>query len=190
MKTTALLSVFLLAGLSLTSCKQGEKTSEAEGNPPIADTVAKAPASGNTETDATFLTDVANINREEITLGKLALTRATTKDVKDYAQMMIDGHTKAMNEVQGLAGKKGITLPQDLSDEGKKAVQDLTAADGKAFEKMYIDMMVKGHTDAIAKFDSEKDNTADADVKAWVTKMIPDLQMHLDHAVTAQQKLK
>ncbi len=44
-----------------------------------------------------------------------SLQRALSESVKQYAQRMIDDHTKANEELMGIAGSKGITLPSDMS---------------------------------------------------------------------------
>ncbi len=190
MKTTHTLGALLLAsGFLMTSCKQGEEkkmeeTTTVETPTQTVDTAAVAPSG-----DSAFLAEVSQVNNEEIELGKLAQSRSMSKDVKDLGKMMVDGHTKAQSELIGLAKAKNISLPEGLSDKGKQAVADLTAATPKDFDKMYSDKMVEGHTETISKFEAARDNTADADTKAWIVKMLPDLKMHLDHSVTVQQKV-
>lgn len=184
-----MLWLLLIGGSVLfTSCKQSEKTEETiTTNETQTDTIAAE--NGENSSDDMFLTEAAAINLEEIELGKLAQNRATTKEVKDFGKMMVDGHTKSLNELKDLAAKKGITLPQDVSEEGKNTLDELTKSDAKTFEKTYMAKMVEGHTETIRKFEDARDNAADADVKAWATKTLPDLQMHLQHAVTVQQKI-
>ena len=184
-----MLCLLLIGGSVLfTSCKQSEKTEETiTTNETQTDTIAAE--NGENSSDDMFLTEAAAINLEEIELGKLAQNRATTNEVKDFGKMMVDGHTKSLNELKGLAAKKGITLPQDVSEEGKNTLDELTKSDAKTFEKTYMAKMVEGHTETIRKFEDARDNAADADVKAWATKTLPDLQMHLQHAVTVQQKI-
>jgi putative membrane protein len=185
----------LAASLFLTSCKQGDKTQDGDYNGEMQTDSVAAPQNndtlqGNNDNDKMFLTEAAIINMEEIELGKLAQNRASTKDVKDFGKMMVDGHTKSLNELKDLAAQKGISLPQEVDEKGKNTRDELTKADAKSFEEMYIDKMVTGHKDAISKFETERDNTSDADIKAWTVKTLPDLQMHLDHAIMVQKKIE
>lgn len=196
MKTTTLkklcpagLAAVLLAGLLFISCRQQNKDQDADGNTGVKTDTTSAVAENDQE-DAAFLIDAANVNMEEIELGKLAQDRAASKDVKDFGKMMVDGHTKSLNELKDLAANKGIDLPKDINEKGKATKEELAKADAKSFEKMYIDKMVDGHKETIAKFETARDNASDADVKAWAGKTLPDLQMHLDHAVTVQKKIK
>jgi putative membrane protein len=194
MKTTQqpiLLAALLTAGIVFTSCKQGENrdAEAATSDTVMTEAVDSANVSTEMSKDEAFFDEVAQINMEEIELGKLAQSRSTSKDVKDFGKMMVDGHTKAQNELTDLASKKNITLPDDVSNIGKQTASDLTAADAKMFDKMYIDKMVDGHKDAISKFESARDTTTDEETKAWIVKTLPDLKMHLDHAMMVQKKI-
>src|ERR1044072_1432491 len=44
--------------------------------------------------DSSLLTDIAQANMAEVETGKLALEKSTKPDVKKFAQMMVDDHTK------------------------------------------------------------------------------------------------
>lgn len=182
--------LFLLligAGTFFTSCKQGEKTEETVTvNETQTDTIVDG---GNENTnDDQFLSEAAAINLEEIELGRLAEKRATSKEVKEFGKMMVDGHTKSLNELKTLAATKGVSLPQQVDEKGKTAIDELTKADA-SFEKLYMDKMVNGHTETITKFEAASQSAADTDVKDWATKTLPDLKMHLEHAVMVQQKI-
>lgn len=199
-KTTIKTGIFLvlLAGSTFfISCKQVSKTENVENNTAEQtdalteeQTDTTAVNQGKNDTDNLFLAEAATINMEEIELGKLAQNKAASKDVKDFGKMMVDGHTKSLNELKDLATKKGVTLPQEVSEKGKNNLDELTKTDSKSFDKMYTSKMVDGHKESIMKFETARDNTADADIKSWTIKTLPDLQMHLDHAVMVQKKIK
>lgn len=140
--------------------------------------------------DNSFLADAARVNMEEIELGRLAQARGFSQEVKDLGTMMVDGHTRSMNELKDLAAQKNVSLPTDITEKGKAAREQLTKADADAFDLLYATTMVEGHRETIAKFAIERDNGTDADVKAWAAKTLPDLQMHLDHSLMVQQKVK
>jgi putative membrane protein len=190
---TGLLVMLLTTGTLVTSCKQRDEVPNDDNqvtessNEVQADT---ASVSQGNESDNSFLAEAAIINMEEIELGKLAQTKSASKDVKDFGKMMVDGHTKSLGELKDLASKKGVDLPQDVSEKGKATKEELMKADAKSFDKQYMSKMVDGHQDAISKFESARDNSADADVKAWATKTLPDLKMHLEHAQMVQKKVQ
>src|ERR1044072_2602005 len=75
---------------------------------------------GNTNTstlsssDQKFMMEAAMGGMEEVELGKLAATRGSSDAVKQFAQRMVDDHSKANEELMQIASTKGVTLPTAL----------------------------------------------------------------------------
>jgi putative membrane protein len=142
------------------------------------------------EKDAQFLVDAAEINLMEIQLAQLANTKATAQDVKDLAKMMEEAHTNSMNELKTLAASKSISIPTTVTEDGHDHHKKLADKSGEDFDKEYCDMMVKGHKDAIDKFEKASNDAVDADIKQWASATLPALRNHLDHATTCQDRMK
>ena len=62
----------------------------------------------NSEKDAQFLVEAAEVNLAEMNLGKLASTQGMTKEVRDLGDMMTKDHQKAYDDLSALAKKKKI----------------------------------------------------------------------------------
>ncbi|MES2544518.1 MAG: DUF4142 domain-containing protein [Bacteroidota bacterium] len=173
-----LLFSFILASLTVVvSCKKEhdpKEDAEEQNDAVIEDR--------DTEKDADFLVAAADINMAEVKLGQLAQQKATTKEAKDLGKMMETAHSKAMEELTALAAQKNITLPTGPSEKSTDEFNKLNENSGMDFDKEYCEMMVKGHKDAIDKFEKASADSEDADIKAWATKMLPDLKMHLEHS--------
>lgn len=136
----------------------------------------------NTKTDAAFMMKAAEINLEEIKLGKLAQQKGTTPHVKQLGKMMVTDHAQAMDELTALAKTKMVTIPTSETAKIMDAYKTLNGKTGKDFDKAYSDMMVNGHKEAIALFEKTAMETKDSDVKAMTTTMIPKLKTHLEQA--------
>lgn len=132
--------------------------------------------------DTTFIMKAAEINMEEIKLGKLAQQKGTSAHVKDLGKMMVAEHTQAMKGLTPLAKTKSLILPAKESSKIMDAYKSLSSKKGKEFDKAYSDMMVDGHKDAISLFEKTNNNTKDAEIKAMTTAMLPKLKTHLAHA--------
>ena len=140
------------------------------------------------ERDADFLVKAAEINLKEIKLGELAEQKGTIADVKEMGRMMKDQHTKSLNDLKALAEKKSITIPMSISDKGQEAFDKLKGKPISDFDKEYCDMMVKGHKEAISKFEKASTKCTDEDIRTWAAEMLPVLHKHLDHALECQKK--
>jgi len=142
----------------------------------------------NAETDATFFMKAAEINMEEIKLGKLAQQKGTMSHVKALGKMLVTDHTQAMAGLNTLAKTKMINLPTTEGQKIMDAYKMLSEKKGKDFDKAYSDMMVNGHKEAIALFEKTNSDTKDADVKKMTATMIPKLKTHLEQAEICQKE--
>jgi putative membrane protein len=185
-KQVSATTIILAIALSAPSCmQQQEDTKETaeEINKETMDTRAE-------NKDARFLVDVAEINIEEIQLGRLAQAKSTKKEVKDLGKMMEDEHTKSLNELKELASKKGISIPTAPTEEVKDEYEKLSNKKESEFNEEYCEKMVKGHKDAIDKVEKVATESNDNDIKAWAAETLPTLKKHLDHAMTCQGNIQ
>jgi putative membrane protein len=135
------------------------------------------------DTDEMFVETTARSNMGEIELGKLAVTKATDSLVKVFAQEMVTEHTAAQNELKDLADDyNGVDWPNSLTVSQDSTKESLNEATGHTFDTLYIRSQVKMHEDAVAAFQTASSNSTDARVKAYATKYLPHIQMHLERA--------
>jgi len=141
------------------------------------------------ETDRRFVETAARDGMSEVELGKLALEKAKKQSVKDFAQMMVDDHGKANEELMGLAQTKGMDATQMKMDTGSPEMApmmekrgQLEKLTGTKFEKQYVSMMVDDHEKAVALFREQSTNGTDPQLKEWAAKTLPKLEEHLAHA--------
>lgn len=185
--TSLMLSAALIAGLS--SC--GNKKTETEDTTKVAEEQNEQKFDDTkVEGDTEFAVEAADGGMLEVQLGQLAQTNASSAEVKNFAKMMVDDHTKANDELKAAATAKNISLPGALSDKNQKKYDDLVGKNGEDFDKAYIDFMVDDHKEDLDAFKDEAENGHDADLKAWAAGKVPTLQHHYDAAKTAQDALK
>jgi putative membrane protein len=132
--------------------------------------------------DHEFITKVAQGGKTEVELGQLALKQATSEDVKQFAQRMIDDHSKSGEELSSLAVSKGITLPADLDKKHKEKLDKLAKFSGADFDREYMKKMVNDHNMNVTLFEQQAKNGKDAETKAWAEKTLPTLREHLTMA--------
>ena len=178
----------LLISFSFGSCKDSNENKDPK------EAAEKQNEAGFTNSDtlksAKFLVEAAEINLEEISLGDLAQKTSSNKDVKDLGKMMSSAHMQAQKSLMNLAANKKIAVPDSISNDGKKEERKLMEKKGTDFDKAYCDAMVKGHKEAIRKFEKVSTDSPDADIRSWAATILPDLRMHLDHALDCQAKVK
>ena len=144
----------------------------------------------NLEADTEFAVEAADAGMLEVQVGSLALSKASSTKLKEFAQMMINDHTKANEELKALATDKNITLPSAISDKHQRKYDDLAGKSGTDFDKAYGDMMVKDHKDVVDMFKKAADKCKDQQIKAWAAEKIPALEHHLSTAENINKEIK
>lgn len=146
------------------------------------DTSAMNPASTNANT---FMEQAAVGGLMEVEAGKLAESQSTNAAVKDFAAMMIKDHSKANQELKGIASKKTFTLPASLPPAEKNHLDEMKKLSGAEFDKHYIGMMVTDHQKTVALFEAGGKN-ADKEISAFANKTLPVIQAHYKKATELQ----
>ncbi|MFD2248393.1 DUF4142 domain-containing protein [Pontibacter ruber] len=136
--------------------------------------------------DATFMMTAASSNMLEIQLGKMAAAQASDPKVKEFAQMMVDHHTKATQELKTVASQMGVTLPTTLMPMHQAMVDKLSGKTGTALDEDYMDTMESAHKMDIAMFEAKSTNAKSSSVKTFATKTLPKLQSHQKMATSIE----
>jgi len=129
--------------------------------------------------DTKFMKTAAMGGMEEVELGQLAAQKASSPEVKNFGQHMVDDHSKANDQLKQLAAQKGVTLPASMSASQKQDMNRLSKLSGAAFDSAYVSMMVKDHKKDVAEFQKESKSGKDSDVKGWASTTLPTLESHL-----------
>jgi putative membrane protein len=149
-----------------------------------------SPSKTSGGSDAQFAKKAAQGNMAEVALGKLATQNAQSDDVKKFGQRMVDDHSKAEQDLEGVASKINLTLPTDVSPTQKAEQQRLEKLKGAAFDRAYMQMMVKDHVQDVAEFKKEFNNTAaNGDLRDYAKRTYPVLDDHLTNAKAVNDAL-
>jgi putative membrane protein len=144
---------------------------------------AQAPSeSAKANPDQKFVMDTARSGMAEVDLGKMAVQKASKDEVKRFGQLMVDDHSKAVDELKGLALRKSISWPAEPDAEQKALRDRLSKLTGDEFNRAYMDAMVNAHRKGVAAFQTEAQSGADPEIKAWAAKTLPTVEAHLKHA--------
>ena len=183
MRAMLLMSSILIVGLlcgCATSTEQNQSTANANNTINANATARTSPATtaSTTGSDTEFVNTVAMDGMAEVELGRLAVQKAKSPEVKQFAQRMVADHSKANVELKQLASNKNVTLPAEPNAQQKADKDRLAKLSGAEFDREYMTMMTAGHDKAVAAFEDEARNGKEVDVKAWSNKTLPTLREH------------
>jgi putative membrane protein len=146
--------------------------------------------------DAQIAAIVVAANTVDVNAGELARTKASKKEVKDFAERMIVDHKGVNAQAVELVTKLKVTpqenpTSQSLKNDGDKKLAELRNLNGAAFDKAYVDNEVAYHQAVLDAVDKVLiPNANNAELKALLVKVRPAFVAHLEHAKHIQTSLK
>jgi putative membrane protein len=175
-----------LAAPLAASAQNPTPSSETPALPRAADT-SKDTSGALSSHDRKFIKEAAIGGMYEVEAGQLALKNASSEDVKQMAQKIVDDHTQANAKLKSIAQSKGMTdVPTQLDSKHQKELDKLGKLSGADFDRKYSSMMVSDHKDDIKAFEKESKSGTDADLKQFAAETTPTLKEHLSMAQNAK----
>ncbi|MDQ2756670.1 MAG: DUF305 domain-containing protein [Actinomycetota bacterium] len=178
---TLALPAALATALALTACGSPSDTttsnpggmpsmgasSPTTGSPPSAGAPAEGP---HNAADVSFATDMIPHHSQAVTMATMATTAATNADVKTLAAAISAAQAPEIKTMSGwlagwgapvpdtaagghdMAGMGGGSMDGMMSDQ---QMTDLGATTGKAFDRMWLELMISHHQGAVAMSTTE-----------------------------------
>jgi putative membrane protein len=146
-------------------------------------------------TDPQIAAIVVTANQVDIDAGKLAITKAHSKEVKAFAQQMITDHTGVNKQATELVTKLKVKPEENdtsksLKQGGDDNLAKLKNLKGAEFDRAYISHEVAYHQAVIDALDKTLvPNAKNEELKALLIKVRPAFVAHLEHAKSLQAKM-
>jgi putative membrane protein len=133
--------------------------------------------------DKEFIKDAAVDGLYEVEIAKIASERASNPAVKSFAQMLVNDHSAANDELKRLANSRNVELPTELPMLKRRSVDRLSKMSGSEFDREFVNKVaIKEHEKDIKRFEEASRDAKDAEVRAWAEKKLPTLRQHLADA--------
>ena len=152
-------------------------------------------AGGGAPNDAQIAAIVVTANQVDIDAGQLAKSTSKTREVQDFAQLMITDHGGVNKSATELVTKLHVTPESNPTSESLKSGGDQNLAalrrlNGHAFDTAYVDHEVAYHQAVLDAVDKTLIPSAkNAELKALLVKVRPAFVAHLQHAKSLQASL-
>ena len=142
---------------------------------------------------ASTLSTVIALDQNEIIAAVDVSNRKTSSDVADFAKMMIEDHGKNLTEAYDLANKihaLPLSPNASLASQSVKELSALNALEGDAYDKAYVDAMVKGHEAALKIVEAKLAAAKNEDLKNFLASTKETVAHHLEKAKSMQESMK
>jgi putative membrane protein len=132
--------------------------------------------------DKMFVKKAMQGSMAEVQLGQLTLQKSNNDQVKQFAQHMIDDHTKLNDQMKPVAQQLGVQVPSEVSKKDSKTMAKMQALSGPAYDQAYIKDMVKDHKQDLSEFQMEASSGQDPAVKDAASQGSKVIAQHLQMA--------
>lgn len=133
--------------------------------------------------DKGFIKDAAVDGLYEVEIGKIASQRAADPAVKSFAQMLVNHHSAANDELKQLASSRNVEIATELPMMKRRSVERLSKMSGSEFDREFVNKVaIKEHEKDIKRFEEASREAKDPEVRAWAEKTLPTLRQHLADA--------
>lgn len=170
----AVFAAFGAAAL-LAGCASNE-----EPPPPVAAADPMSPTSA-----PGYMRMAASSDQFEIQSSQMALQMSQNPQVRSFAQMMIDGHSRTTAELTQIAQQQGMTPPPPVLAPPQQAALDrIRAAAPADFDAAYKREQIAGHQEALnlhRTYAAQGDNQA---LRDFAARTAPIVEQHLAQAQT------
>jgi len=139
--------------------------------------------------DQKFIMDAAMGNNAEIQMGQLAVQKATTPEVKQFAQMMIDQHTAANAQLAQNAQAMGMTLPTGVAPNHQAVMAGMQNLSGTQFDMAYVKQQLGDHAATRDMYETARKDGKDKGAKDYAKKTLPVVEQHYDQLRTMDMRM-
>jgi predicted outer membrane protein len=143
------------------------------------------PAAGGKE----FLGQMMQDSLAEVELCVLALQKASDEDLRKFAQMMIDEHSKFGQTMEKVAGNMKIDLPKQLSKEQASSISRLEGLNGRDFDKRFMEQNLQYHENDLKVFRHYAAEEKDAGLKKLAEAGVEMFSKHLKMVQDLERKM-
>jgi putative membrane protein len=132
--------------------------------------------------DLEFVLKAADGGMAEVALGELAQGHAGSDAVKQFAQHMIEDHTKANQELMQIATQRYVQPPTQPSPAAQEVAKTMAAYSGPDFDAVYVAQQVGAHGVQLTLFEHAAEHAETPELREFAKKHAPTVQEHLEAA--------
>jgi len=181
MKGNLLTGLMLALVLSAAAFAQSGDSSSAQGTTPAGAAGAQEPAAAQ-GTPASAPAQAGS--------AQLAAEKASSPEVKSFAQKMADDHKQANDTLKQIATSLQYEPPSRPSSHAKSERAQLEKLSGADFDREFLNLVVKEHQKDVAVFERESRRAAaPSGLKSFAGTTLTGLQDHIKMAQDLSSKL-
>lgn len=140
--------------------------------------------------DVAFALNAAQVLAGEDQLASLALERADSPTVKQFAQRLQDENRKIRKDLDATAAKMRLVLPYNATQQTISQRADLLKLSGPKFDLAFLADLVTDTREDVSSYRKQAEKGKDTEIKSFATRTLPLLHERLDTVKSLRAKHK
>ena len=142
-----------------------------------------------TPEDRAFVAKVSQGGMFEVAAGRLAVTRGSTQDIRDFGTTEVHDHTLVGAKLKKISAQAGVSIVPELNAEFSSKLQHLSSLSGPMFDQAYLSEIGTLHDIDGAAFADEASKGGTSAYRAFGAETHRIVQRHIGEirAVPANQ---
>lgn len=136
-----------------------------------------------------FMVEAYNQNALINEASQMAAQKARSEQVKQFAQQSVDKHNKVKQQIETFASQINVALPDSLSNEYRRKVDDLASANETEFDQKYVDLIDDASEEMVKKFEDVPDGAENTELNNFVQQTLPDLRQHKEETDQLEESI-
>jgi putative membrane protein len=132
-----------------------------------------------TPQDRAFVAKVSQGGMFEVAAGRLAMTKGSTQDIRDFGTAEVHDHTLVGAKLKKLSAQAGISFAPELNAEFSSKLQHLSSLSGPMFDQAYLSEMATLHDMDGAAFADEASKGSTSAFRAFGAETHRIVQRHI-----------
>ncbi len=115
-------------------------------------------------------------------MGKLAVQKGQSEQVRNIGQGLIDDHTRWSKTLGKIAADNKITLPVKTAPKYKSVIDKLSALSGADFDREFLAELVRYQDSDLTLLQNEAANGTIEPLRKWASRGVPGLERRIEAA--------
>ena len=126
--------------------------------------------------DREFVNKAVQEGTAKFQLAYLALQNAHSEEVKAFARQVLADYYTSQTELINIANQQFMTLPTSVDPKDQATFDSLSQLQGEAFDKAYMQAILKGHRTDLTQLRREAKSGNNQDVMNWANQNLSALE--------------
>lgn len=130
------------------------------------------------EKKADFLVNAVAANLAELEMAEMAINKSGNDEIRSLGRQLNEDHSLILRELKTFAEKRGVTVPERMSDSDSTDIEKIRAEKQVDFDKKWLMDMEDRHESSLKKYGECAEDAEDIELQNLANRHIVMIESH------------